>query len=178
MGLGDVAGLGEQHRDGVLGGRHDVALRGVDHHHAVRGGRRQIDVVDADAGAADHEQLVGGLEDRLGDFGGRTHDQRVRALDRIAQLVGRQAQLHVDLVAGRCQCGVGRRGEFFSNQDAGHAPLSRTELTTRESILGLVSIGIEMSVAPIRGRGVELNEFHRITAEQLLDHRPHLTDIE
>ena len=35
VGLGHVAGLGQQQRHRVLGGRHDVALRRVDDHHAA-----------------------------------------------------------------------------------------------------------------------------------------------
>ena len=37
VGLGDVAGLGQQHGHGVLGGGEDVRLRRVDHHHARAG---------------------------------------------------------------------------------------------------------------------------------------------
>ena len=62
VGLGDVAGLGQQQRHRVLGGRHDVALRRVDDHHAARGGRLGVDVVEADAGPPDDEQVAAGGE--------------------------------------------------------------------------------------------------------------------
>ena len=52
VGLGDVAGLGQQQGHGVLGGRQDVRLGGVHHHDAASGGRFDVDVVEADAGPA------------------------------------------------------------------------------------------------------------------------------
>ena len=93
VGLRDVAGLGEQQRHRVLGRRDDVALRRVDHHHAAARGGVDVDVVEADAGPADHHQLVGGLEHLGGDLRGRADDQRVRADDAGEQVVGRQIEL-------------------------------------------------------------------------------------
>ena len=58
VGLGDVAGLGEQHRHGVLGGGEDVRLRRVDHHHALGGGGLGVDVVEPDAGPAHHDEVL------------------------------------------------------------------------------------------------------------------------
>ena len=43
-------------RDGVLGGGDRVAEGGVHHHDAGGGGGGDVDIVDADAGAADHLQ--------------------------------------------------------------------------------------------------------------------------
>ena len=62
VGLRDVARLGEEQRHRVLGGRHDVALRGVDDHHAAPGGGLDVDVVEADAGPADDEEVGSGRE--------------------------------------------------------------------------------------------------------------------
>ena len=67
VGLRHVAGLGEQQRHRVLGGRDDVALRGVDDHHAAAGGGVDVDVVEADAGPADDEQVAAGGEHVVGD---------------------------------------------------------------------------------------------------------------
>ena len=53
VGLRHVAGLGQQQRHGLLGGREDVRLRGVDDHHALAGGRLDVDVVETDAGPPD-----------------------------------------------------------------------------------------------------------------------------
>src|SRR5262249_8412223 len=84
-GLRDVARQREQHGDGVLGGG-DVAAAGRVHHHdAARGGGVDVDVVDADAGTADHAQL-GGAGQHVGrHLGGATHDEGVVAADDVAQ---------------------------------------------------------------------------------------------
>ena len=118
VGLRDVAGLGEQQRHRVLGGGDDVALRGVDHHHAAAGGRLDVDVVEADAGAADDEQLVGVLEDLGGDLGRRSDDQRLRAADVHQQIV--EIELHVDVVACGAEPIEATFGDFFSDKDPGH----------------------------------------------------------
>ena len=57
--LRDVAREREHQRHGVLRGRDDVRLRRVGDDDAALGGRLDVDVVDADAGAADHLQVVG-----------------------------------------------------------------------------------------------------------------------
>ena len=56
--LRDVARLGEQQRDGVLGGRQGVGARRVAHHDAAAGGRVHVDVVHAGAGAPHHLQAL------------------------------------------------------------------------------------------------------------------------
>ena len=86
VGLGHVAGLGQQQRHRVLGGREDVRLRGVDHHHAAVGGGLDVDVVEADAGPADDDEVGAGGEHLGGDVGGGADDQGVGALDRLEQL--------------------------------------------------------------------------------------------
>ena len=56
--LRDVAGLREQQRHGLLGGRQHVRLRRVDHHHAAFGRVVHIDVVETDAGAPDDQRIA------------------------------------------------------------------------------------------------------------------------
>ena len=56
LGDADVAREREQQRERVLGGRDDVRLGGVADDDARRGRRGDVDVVDADARAADHAQ--------------------------------------------------------------------------------------------------------------------------
>ena len=88
VGLGDVAGLGEQQRHRVLRGRQHVRLGRVDHHHAALGGRGDVDVVEPDAGAADDDQLGAGFEDLGGDL---VEDRMISALavaTRSEELVG------------------------------------------------------------------------------------------
>ena len=54
VGLRDLAGQRHHQRDGVLGGGDGVAERRVHDDDALGGRRLDVDVVDADAGAADH----------------------------------------------------------------------------------------------------------------------------
>ena len=70
VGGGDVAGLGQQQGHRVLGGRQHVGLRGVDDHHALAGGGLGVDVVEADAGPADDDQVGARLEHLGGDLRG------------------------------------------------------------------------------------------------------------
>ena len=60
--LRDVAREREHQRHGVLGGGDDVRLRRVGDDDAALGRRLDVDVVDADAGAADHLQVVGAVD--------------------------------------------------------------------------------------------------------------------
>ena len=54
---GNLAGQRQHQRDGVLGGGDRIAERRVHHDDAARGGGGNVDIVDADAGAADHLQV-------------------------------------------------------------------------------------------------------------------------
>jgi hypothetical protein len=54
VGLRNFTRQRQHQRDGVLGGRDRIAERRVHHDDALGGGRRDLDIVDADAGAADH----------------------------------------------------------------------------------------------------------------------------
>ncbi len=60
VGGGDLAGQRKHHRDRVLGGGDRVAVGRVHDDDAALGRRRDIDIVDADPGAADHLEGVGG----------------------------------------------------------------------------------------------------------------------
>ena len=56
----------------------------------------QVDVIDSDAGAGDHLQVVAGGNYRLGYFGLATHHQRVVSGDGSDEFVGRKAALDVN----------------------------------------------------------------------------------
>ena len=98
VGLGDVAGLGEQQGDGLLGRREDVRLRRVDDHHAAPRGGCDVDVVDTDARSADDDQILGRVQHRLGDLRRRADDQRLGTPNGVQQLIWRQSQPDVDLI--------------------------------------------------------------------------------
>ncbi len=99
VGLGNVAGLGEEEGHGLLGGRQDVRLRRVDHHDAPLGGGGHVDVVEPDAGPADDHEIATGLEHLGGHRRGRADDERLGPRHRGHELIGREIELHVDLVA-------------------------------------------------------------------------------
>ena len=129
-GFGRSAGLGnlprqrEHHGDGVLGGGDGVAVRRVHHHDAARGGRFEIDVVDADAGAADHLEIGRRVQQLLRHLGGGAHRQPVVRRDDRAQIGRRKAGLHVDLDAAPAEyfhCG-GR--ELVADKDFDHRAYS------------------------------------------------------
>ena len=64
-------------RDRVLRDRNGIAARRIHHQHAGGGGGRQIHVVDAHAGAADHAQLRRLLQHVRRHLHGAAHHQRV-----------------------------------------------------------------------------------------------------
>ena len=121
VGLGDVAGLGQQQGHGLLGRREDVRLRGVDHHDATLGGRGHVDVVEADAGPADHDQVGAGRQDLGGHLRGRADDQGVgaRRWPRPAAR-GVSPSPDVDLVAGLGQQVEARLGDLLGDEDPTH----------------------------------------------------------
>ena len=75
MRLRNVASLGKQQRHRVLGRGDDVALRCVDNHHAAPRRCGDIDVVEPDAGPADHQQLVGMFQHLRRHLSGRADDR-------------------------------------------------------------------------------------------------------
>ena len=96
--LGQVAGEREHQRDGVLGGGDRVAERRVHHHHAGGGRGGDVDIVDADAGAAHDLELLRRGEHVLGHLGRGTDGEPVIAADHRDQLVLRLAGdlVHLD----------------------------------------------------------------------------------
>ena len=128
VGLRDVARLREQQRDRVLGRRQHVRLRGVHHHHAATGGGGDVDVVEADPGAADDHEVVAGLEHLGGHLRGAADDQRRRALHRVEELLGRQAEPDVDLEAGAAHGLEPALGELLADQHALHRVEARRTL--------------------------------------------------
>ncbi len=133
--LGDVAGLGQQQRHGVLGRRQDVRLRRVDHHHAPLGGRVDVDVVEADAGPAHHHQVRAGLQHLAGHLGGGADDEGGRPVHDVDQLVGVEPEPDIDHVAGVTEPLEPAVGDLLGHEDARHraqvwpGALARTNLT-------------------------------------------------
>ena len=118
---GDLARQREHHRDGVLGGGDRIAERRVHHDDALGGRGRDVDVVDADAGAADDLQLRRLLQQLLGDLGGRADGEAVIVADDRGELVLVLAEvgLEVDLDAAILEDLRRRRGQLVGNENAG-----------------------------------------------------------
>ena len=120
VGGGQLAGQGEHHGDGVLGGGDRVAERGVHHHDAGGGGGGDVDVVDADAGAADDLQVLGGGDDVLVGLGGRADGEAVVVADDLDQLVLGEAGLDVGVDAALLEDVDGGGAKLVGDEDAGH----------------------------------------------------------
>ncbi len=101
VGLRDLARQREHHGDGVFGGRDRIAERRVHHDDALRRCRGNIDIVDADAGAADHLEMRRLLENFRRDLGGRADRETVVLADDLGELflVGAELRLEIDLDA-------------------------------------------------------------------------------
>ena len=86
VGHRDLARQREHHRDRVLCGGDRIAVRGIHDDDAALGGGGDVDIVDADPGAADDLELRRGGEQLGRDLGGRTHRESLIAGDALLQL--------------------------------------------------------------------------------------------
>ncbi len=86
VGLRNLAGQGHKHGKGQFGGGNGVAAGGVHHDDAALGGGIDIDIVHADAGAADDAEIGGGGDDLLGDLGLGADDHGVNVFHEGQQL--------------------------------------------------------------------------------------------
>jgi hypothetical protein len=85
VGEGDFAGDRQQQAHGQLGDGHRVGLQGRDHDDARLRGGIHVDVVEADAVAADDEQAGCGGEHLRGELGLVAHDDGAGAGELFAQ---------------------------------------------------------------------------------------------
>src|SRR5262249_27249905 len=97
VGLGDLPGQRQHQRDGVLGGGDRVAERRVHHDHALGGRGRGVDIVDADAGAADHLEVLRLLENLRRYLGGRADGEAVEVADDLGKLVLVLAEVRLEI---------------------------------------------------------------------------------
>ena len=120
IGRRDLAGGGEHHRDGMLGGRDGVAERRVHDDDALGGGGLDVDIVDADTGPADDLE-VGGRRDHVSvRLAGRTHGEAVILRDDLDQIFLGQTNLDVGFDAARLEDFDGGGGERVSDEDFRH----------------------------------------------------------
>ncbi len=97
VGLGDLPRQRQHQRDGMFGRGDRIAERRVHHDDAARGRRRNVDIVDADAGAADHFQAFGLLQDFRRDLGRGADRQPVEAVDGVGKLVLVLAEIGLEI---------------------------------------------------------------------------------
>ena len=116
---------GQQQRHGVLGDADGVSAGSVHDQHALARGGVEVDVVDADAGASDHEQTRGAIE-KLGRHLRRAaHQQGVGVADfvrdlalglgKIDDLPGRIGFQDFDDAVGNAVCNKNFHGVLFSS---------------------------------------------------------------
>src|SRR5262252_5586841 len=119
-----LAGERQHQRDRVLGRGDRVAERRVHHDDALGGGGRNVDVVDADAGAPDHAQRLRLLENLRRHLGGRADREPVVVADDLGELVLvlAEAGLEIDLDAAILEDlhGGGRECVGDENARGGH----------------------------------------------------------
>ena len=110
----------QHERDRVLGGRDRVAERRVHHDDAARGRSRYVDIVDADAGAADHLEAFRPFEDFRRYLGRRADGEPVEAVDRLGKLLlvlaetGLKLDLNAAVFEDRDRGGRKRVGDEYS----------------------------------------------------------------
>ena len=148
--LRDVAEEGERQRQGVLGGGDRVRFRGVGDDDPAAGRGRDVDVVDAGAGAADHLQVLGQLDQLRRHLRRRADQDRVVAGDLLAQLlVGHlEAEVDVELRAQQVDAGV---GDLLLDQDLHEATPSTFAITqSTQTVSASTSSGSTAGNIPIR----------------------------
>ena len=116
--LRHVARLREQQRDRVLGRRQDVRLRRVHHHHAAARRLGDVDVVEADAGPADDDQLARPRRalrrSPAWRYGSRAPARPTTA---ASSSFGREPELHVDVETGRAHRVEATIGKGFGDEN-------------------------------------------------------------
>src|SRR3712207_2303459 len=106
----------------MLGGGDAVPERRVHYHDAARGGGRDVDIVHADAGATDHLQILGVVEQLGRRLGRRADGEAVIIADDGGKLVRSFAGDLVYLDPAFTEDGGGARVHLVGNQYArGHA---------------------------------------------------------
>jgi len=126
VGGADLARDREQERDRVLGGGDGVAERGVHDHDALLGRGGDVDVVDADAGAADDAKPARTAEDLGRHLGRRAHREAVIISDRLGEIGLGETDPLVDLDAAGAEDFGRARAQGVRDQDFRHGNFSRS----------------------------------------------------
>ena len=118
VGLGDLPGERHHQRDGVLRRRDGIAEGRVHHDDAAAGGDRNIDIVDADACAADHLEARRLGENLLADLGGGPDREAVIPADDFRKLFLVETDFRVGLNAAILEDLGGGGRKFVCDKNA------------------------------------------------------------
>ena len=119
VGARDLPSEREHQCDRMLGGGDRIAERRVHHDHAASGGGRNVDVVDADARAADDFQFRRALEQLGCDFGVGANGEPVIVANDLGELLFVETRFDVDLDAALLEDRDGGGGKLIGNENTG-----------------------------------------------------------
>ena len=97
VGLRQLAGNGEHERDGMFSRRDGIAEGRVHHDDAALGGSRNVDIVDADAGAADDLEIGRSGDQLFRRLGGGTDGEAIIVADDLGELFLVLAELRLEV---------------------------------------------------------------------------------
>ena len=117
----------------MLGGRHRIAEGRIHDDDPARGSGGEVDIVDADAGAADRLETRRGREQRLVHTGGRAHREPVIGADARRQRVGRETRGDIGGDAPGLEHGDRAVAQRIGDQDAGHGGAALAQESHRRS---------------------------------------------
>ena len=117
VGSGDVSGQCEHQSDGELRHAHAVRARSVHHDDATGGRRRDVDVIDAGAGARDRTELRRFSDESRRHFRGAPNDDRVGLREVGRELVGCPPGTSVDIPSLSAQQVERGDGKIISDND-------------------------------------------------------------
>ena len=103
----------------MLGGRDRIAERRVHHDHAAGGRGWNVDVVDADARAADDLEFRRALEQLGGDFGVGANGEPVIVANDLGELLFVETRFDVDLDAALLEDRDGGGRKLIGNENTG-----------------------------------------------------------
>ncbi len=125
VGRGDLAGQREHHRDRVLGRGDRIAVRRIHDDDAALGRGRDVNIINADPGPADHLEGVGGGDQLRGDLGRRAHREPVIPGDAETQLGRAKADFNISLDPAPPKYLGRARAQIIGNQYFRHPMLRR-----------------------------------------------------
>ena len=111
----DVPSRCKQKGNSMFRGGNGISKRRIHDYDAARGGRRDVDVVDTDAGAADHLELFGGADHFLVGLRRGAHGQAVVIADDSHEIGLLEADAYIHLHAAGAKDVEGFRAQLIGN---------------------------------------------------------------